>query len=223
MNSKLIFSTIIALGIGLVVGFWSANYLNRNAINEAVTAKSEAVTAPANSNNQPAGSETAPSLEQVQEKIDRAKANPTDADAQIQAAHLYVEIERFDDALELYQKAAALEPENFEANANIGKIFLTKRDYEKAGAYYEKALKVNEKNAGIRSDLGLTYYLRTPRNTDRAVKEYRIALEIEPEHESTLQNLSVALKDLGQEAERTKVLERLKRVNPDNIVFKEPA
>ncbi|NNE66927.1 MAG: tetratricopeptide repeat protein, partial [Pyrinomonadaceae bacterium] len=195
----------------------------RNAIDEAVTEKSEAVTAPADPNNQPAGSDNVPTLEQVQEKIDRAKANPKDADAQIQAAHLYVEIERFDDALELYQKAAELEPENFEANANIGKIFLTKRDYEKAGEYYEKALSVNDKNAGIRSDLGLTYYLRTPRNTERAVKEYRAALELDPEHESTLQNLSVALKDLGQEAERTKILDRLKKVNPDNIVFKEPS
>ena len=80
---------------------------------------------------------------------------------------------------------------------------------------------MNKENAGIRSDLGLTFYLRTPRDTERAVKEYRLALEIDPVHESTLQNLSVALKDIGQEEEREKILERLRKVNPDNPALKE--
>ncbi|MDH3530579.1 MAG: tetratricopeptide repeat protein, partial [Acidobacteriota bacterium] len=129
-------------------------------------------------------------------------------------------IQRFDEALGFYAKALELEPESFEANANIGQIYFKQREFVKAGEYYAKALTINKRDPGLRNDLGLTFYLRQPADPKRAVEEYRKALALDPDHELALQNLSVALKDLGDADELRKALERLKKVNPDNPAVK---
>jgi tetratricopeptide (TPR) repeat protein len=227
MNKNTLLGTIAGLLVGALVGFWGANYLNGGAAvlpDTAATTVNGVAAAPPSTASQSSippksAAEQQKMLTQVQDKLDNAKERPDDATAQLEAGDMYIEIQRFDEALGFYSKAAELKPRSFDAHANIGRIYFEKRQYEKAGEYYEKALSIDDTNIGLRSDLGLTFFLRSPPNLERAVKEYRTALEMDAKHEPSLQNLSVALKELGEEGERTKVMERLRKVNPNNQLF----
>jgi hypothetical protein len=52
----------------------------------------------------------------------------------------------------------------------------------------QSALKQNPNDATARNDLGLSFYLRSPRDLDRAIAAYRDVLKIDPRHEKSLQN-----------------------------------
>ena len=209
---------MLGLFVGLVVGFWGANYLNKSES----TAEQSTLT---NTTNQegpapPLSPDQTGMLADVQATLDEAEKNPTDVKAQIKAGDMYLQIQRLDDALGFYQKAVDLDPKSFEGNANIGKVYFEKKQFSKAGEYYEKALEINTKDVGLRSDLGLTFYLREPADVKRAIVEYKAALEMDPVHEPALQNLSVALSELRDTEELPAVLERLKKVNPNNAALK---
>jgi len=219
MGKNIVIGAIVGMLIGLVVGFSTANYLNRNEPAVLEMRPPAPAAAPPGTNN-PMGQDQASMLKDVQSTLDKARENPQSAEAQILAGDLYLEIQRFDEALGFYSKALELEPDNFEANANIGQIYFKKNEFKKAGEYYAKALTINKSNPGLRNDLGLTFYLREPAEPNRAMEEYRKALDLDPNHELALQNLSVALKDLGEADELKETLERLKKVNGNNPALK---
>ena len=91
-------------------------------------------------------------------------------------------------------------------------------EFEQAQTWYEKYLAKNPDDINVRTDLGLTFYLRQPADFDRAIKEYRTSLAKNPNHELTLQNLAVALSRKGDTAALEEVVERMRKVNPNNPV-----
>jgi len=79
----------------------------------------------------------------------------------------------------------------------------------------QSALKQNPNDATARNDLGLSFYLRSPRYLDRASDAYRDALKIDPRHKKSLQNLTQALIDKGAMAAAGGTLKCLEEVKPD--------
>ena len=212
MGKNTIIGTVLGLIAGLVIGFSGANYLNRA---ESVDAGPSAHSNPI-PGGQPGFPQQGQMMGDVQETLDNAKNKPDDVDAQLKAGDMYWQIQRLDEALGFYQKAVDASPKSFAANYNVGKVYMEKRQFEKAGEFFTKALSIDSNSADTRSDLGLTYYLRDPADEKRAIAEYRKALEIDPNHEATLQNLSVALKDTGDTAGLNATLQKLEKVNPQN-------
>jgi Flp pilus assembly protein TadD len=80
----------------------------------------------------------------------------------------------------------------------------------------QSALKQNPNDATARNDLGLSFYLRSPRDSDRVVAAHHVALKIDPRHEKSLQNHTQALIDKGARAAAVGSLKSLEEVNPDN-------
>ena len=136
------------------------------------------------------------------------------------AADLYYQIQRFDEAAKFYEAAAKLKPSDAEPMIKAGNAYFDSEKYEQAEKWYTQALQKDPKNINVRTDLGLTFFLRSPRNIDRAIKEYKISLSMNPEHEITLQNLALAFSENGDKASLEATLEQLKKVNPDNPVIK---
>jgi tetratricopeptide (TPR) repeat protein len=89
-------------------------------------------------------------------------------------------------------------------------------NYETAEKWYTAALARNPDDVNVRTDLGLTFYLRNPPDYERAISEYRGSLQRDPRHEQTLQNLVVALTRVGNAAEAEEMLARLREVSPGN-------
>lgn len=217
-----------ALGVmaGVVIGFLFANNINRSAGNAAALALNGASGAAAWQDGLPpghpplgtstgAGNSGTP-LPPVSEAIDRARVEPNNYEAQMTAADLYYQIQRFDNAARLYEAAAKLRPDEGEPLMKCGNAYFDAEDYQQAERWYLLALQKQPKNLTVRTDLGLTFFLRDPPDIKRAIREYNASLEIDPKHELSLQNLVMAYRENGETDKERSTLERLRKVNPNN-------
>lgn len=221
---------IIGLLAGCIIGFLFANNLNQGQIQYAPAPPQGSLESmPPTSQNLPpdhpqiGNNTTVPTgapLPEVTEALKKAEANPNDFDAQLNAGDLYYQIQRFDEAAKFYERAAKLRPDAKEVLVKTGNAYFDAEKYETAEKWYAAALAKNPDDANVRTDLGLTFYLRNPPDVDRAIKEYKTVLEKNPDHELTLQNLVVALREKGDTNAAREVVDRLAKVNPNNPVLK---
>lgn len=229
MTKDNILFAVVGLLAGLIIGFLGANQINRNAA-ERVPPTASNSSAPGQNlppDHPPLGSSSNSSsgpqggaLPEVTAAIEKARQEPKNFEAQMTAADLYYQIQRFDEARKLYEAANQLKPAEIEPLIKLGNANFDLEKYEEAERWYEAALKKDPKQVSVRTDYGLTFYLRTPRDIDRAIKEYQTSLGIDPNHEITLQNLAVAYREKGDAENARKTIERLARVNPDNPAVK---
>ena len=240
MNKSNLMSVALGLIVGLVAGFVGANSINKSAYEKQPSSP------PANaSNSNPmlpkdhppigtsGGEQTGPRPE-VAAAIEKAKSQPQDFEAQMTAADLYYQIRRFDEAAKFYEIAAKLKPTDSEPMVKAGNAYFdiaqlaatddetSTPSYVLAEKWYMQALQADPKNIIARTDLGLTFFLREPPDLERAIKEYKTSLGLDPNHEITLQNLAAAYKASNNLESYRETIERLKKVNPNNPVVKNP-
>jgi len=220
MNKQSYLYGIIGLLAGLIVGYIGTNYINQT-YGPPLTAND----ASASSNNLPPDHPPAGAAQgaagsgpqtDVLAAIEQARNEPANVEAQMKAADLFKQINRHEGALEFYERAFKAEPNDFKILVALGDTNFDLRRYEEAEKWYQFALKQNPNDATVRMDLGLSFYLRSPRDLDKAIAAYRDALKIDPRHEKTLQNLTQALIDRGAKASAGETLKRLEEVNPGN-------
>jgi tetratricopeptide (TPR) repeat protein len=218
MTKDNVLFSIIGVLLGFIVGFMFANSANQRA--------AQPVTAMAQQNaglppdhppiTDSAASQQGPALPEVQSALKLAKEQPDNFDAQMKAAELFYQIQRFDDAIEYLTRANQLRPEAYEPVVNLGNAQFDAGRYEEAEKWYTQALKIKPDDVNVRTDLGLTFFFRTPPDIDRAIKEYRASLERDPDHMQTLQNLTVALIKKGDAEQAQATIARLEGINPNN-------
>lgn len=212
---------IIGLILGLVIGFFVANKINRQEI-----AQQNAPTANANApflNQQTQAVSVKPNEKpsggmqpEIAETLDKAKSEPDNFEAQMKAGDMYAKIQKFDTAAEFYEKGNKIKPENYEALVLIGNTYFDSKQFEKAEKWYEQALAKKPDDVNVRTDLGITFVERTAPDLERAVKEFQTSLQTNPKHEPTLYNLGVAYYKKGDVAETQKLLAQLESVNPNS-------
>ena len=210
---------IVGLIVGLVVGFFAANSINRNS---AQTASQTLTDAPLQNQqvpnilvkDQPATSGAM--LPDVSAVIDKANNEPTNFDAQIKAGDLYQQIKGFDKAAAFYERAQQIKPDDYELIVKLGNIYFDARQFETAAKWYEQALAKKPDDTNVRTDLGITFVERDVPDFDRAVIEFQTSLKTNPKHEPTLYNLGAAYFKKGELEEANKILARLEAVNPQS-------
>jgi tetratricopeptide (TPR) repeat protein len=205
---------IIGLLAGLIIGFMFANSVNQNAAKPVVAGM------PSNSAIPPGhpttGGNTGGMQPEVQAAIDKARAAPNDYDAQVKAAEMYYQIQRFDGAIEFLKRASQLKPDDYEATVNLGNAYFDAAKYEEAEKSYSAALAKKSDDVNVRTDLGLTFVFRQTPNYDRAIQEFQRSLEIDPNHVQTLQNLTVAYIKKSDASKANATLARLENVDAAN-------
>jgi len=218
MNKDNILYGVVGLIVGLVIGFLAANSINRSAISQSDTAQTQTNAPFVNQQTQSSDikEQQLPSkpLPEVSEKLDKAKNEPNNFDAQMEAGNLYIKIEAFDQAREFYNRAEQLKPSDYEKIVQLGNGFFDAGKYEKAEKWYEQALAKKPDDVNVRTDLGITFVEREKPDLDRAIKEFQTSLETNPRHEPTLYNLAVAYLKKEKFEEAREVLRQLEDVNP---------
>lgn len=229
LKQKFLF-TLLGILLGFVGGFTFANSVNRSEATQATRSTAAGVGAAntAGASGTSGGTHPTAALpsnavkeqsgggmqQDVQAALERAKREPNDFDAQQQAAEMYYLIQRYEPALGYLQRAHELRPDSYETVTRLGNVNFYLERYDAAGEWYAKALATRADDSGVRSDLGLTYYLRG--DIDRAIAEYKQTLTREPQHEQALQNLTIALRDKKNTAEARQTLARLEAAHPKN-------
>ncbi len=159
-------------------------------------------------------------LPEITEAIEKAEKNPKDFEAQMTAGDLYYQIQKLEDAIGFYEKANKLRPTETEPMIKLGNTYFDLEKYPDAEKWYESALQKTPADINVRTDYGLTFFLRKPRDVKRAIKEFQISLKMNPNHEFTLQNLAAAFSETNDTENRQKTLELLRKVNPNNPIIK---
>jgi tetratricopeptide (TPR) repeat protein len=200
---------ICGIAIGLVVGFFAANSLNREA--------SLTETARANRNSTAVATEiTGPAVDEL---LQKAEAEPQNFATQMRTGDMYAKISRFDEAVKFYKRGLILKPSDFNANLVLANALFDSGKFEEAEAYYSKALAINEKDVNARIDLGTTFVERATPDYDRAIAEFEKALGLEPNNDAAMYYLGIAKLRKGDRAGAVEIAERLEKTNSGSTLI----
>jgi Flp pilus assembly protein TadD len=137
--------TVIGLLLGFIVGFMFASNIAQREALPAATARTQALPPDHPSvGDTPAGSAPAANPGQMQAQVaaalDQARKEPNNFEAQLKAAELYYQIQRYDDAIGYLLKANQLKPDSYETVANLGMVNMDAGHFETAEKWYRAAL-----------------------------------------------------------------------------------
>ena len=221
MKKENILFAVIGILTGFIAGFFLANSINRNASLQTPNAQivSNAPFAGGGQSNPQTQSvdikeNQGAMLPEVAANLDKARKEPQNFAAQIQAGQMYARIANNEKANEFLQRAVAAHQDTFQDLATLGNGFFDIKNFEEAEKWYSKALEKKPDDPDVRTDLGSTFMERANPDIDRAVKEYRTSLAKNPNHENTLFNLALALLRKGDAAGAQDTLAQLEKVNP---------
>jgi len=207
MQRNILFS-IVGLVIGLVIGFGAANSINRqDDLNTSSTNNSSQQLAPQSSRS-------SGMLADVDQMIQTAQSEPQNFVAQMRTGDMYAKIGKFDSAIEFYKRGILLKPDDFNANVVLANALFDSQRFEEASDYYAKAVKINGADVNARTDLGTTFVERSNPDFERAIREFKAALEIDPKHEPTLYYLGIAYLRKGEKDKADRTLAELEKANP---------
>ncbi|MBC7900850.1 MAG: tetratricopeptide repeat protein [Saprospiraceae bacterium] len=207
MQKHILFG-IVGVILGMAIGFFGANSINRDApMQTAATVSQPAVAA--DSSTVPKGGMQA----DVAATLQKAEAEPQNFAVQMKTGDMYAQIGRFDKAIEFYKRGITLRPEDFQANVVIANAYFDLGKFEDAEGFYTRALQINPKDINARTDLGATFVERQNPDYERAIREFRAALEIDPKHEPSLYYVGIAYFRKGEGENANKALADLEKVN----------
>lgn len=164
---------LIGLILGLVVGFKAANIQQRN---EQGLVKKNAVAQAAgqlsqNTNSQPnlTPAQREQMNNQVRAALDKAKANPQDFDAQLDAAAQYIQISQPSDALPFLEQARKTRPNDARALVGLGVAHMMMGQVDEAIKVAKQARELEPNNSKVATLLFMTY-LESGKNFAEAEK-----------------------------------------------------
>jgi len=147
MNRENLLFAIIGLLLGFIVGFMFASSLSQK------TAQTQAASQNLPTDHPPVGSQNAPDpsaiREQVTASLEKARNEPNNFDAQIKAAELYYQIQRYDQAIEFLLKANQLKPSDYETVVVLGLVNLDAGHFDQAARWYRAALKMKSDDVRV--------------------------------------------------------------------------
>ena len=244
VSFKIVLIFLAGTLLGFVVGFALANRINRqeqdglraqlaaqrggaDAKQAGAGAASQGVT-----RGDTSGDDSIPTLtdEQLRGGVSKADANPADLDLQRktgQGLFYYVmktgNTSVLPDVARILKRVHDADPKDYQSTVLAGNAhFLVARGggdsrmLGEARKLYEQALASKPDDVIVRTSLGLTYFYDKPPDTQRAIREFRRALQAEPRNEMTLQSIAAALIEAGGFEEAGKRLDELGQVNPHN-------
>ena len=131
-------------------------------------------------------------IEQVREEL--TEVNPI-ANRYIEIGQEFKDTGQFDKAIESFQEALAIAPENIQAQVNIALAYIDQQAYDKAVIAFERALEIDDEDVVARAGLcdvhlALGDAAMEKGRTKNAVQSYRRVLDINKEHLEARQRMA---------------------------------
>lgn len=156
MSRENILFAIIGVLLGFIVGFMFASSMSQKAAMQPAVAGTQGLPAdhpPVSGQNAPNSQAT---FEQVQAALQQARNEPKNFEAQIKAADLYYQIQRFDQAIEYLLKANELQPTDYRTVVLLGMVNLDAGHYDTAEKWYRAAMKMKPDDVMVLAGLADT-------------------------------------------------------------------
>lgn len=213
--------------IGLVIGFWIANAVNRNLSPPLVNQNPislQQTAAPENS-----GEKLSP--EEIKGAFAAAENRKEDAVFQKNlglALSRYVKVQNdssfLPELITLLERANRISNEkDTEVLTALGDVYFIQAQekseaslYEKSRNFYQNAVRLNPDNADIKTAYASTFLFSKPAKPEAAITELNSILKQNPNDEDALQLLVLALIQSNKIEIAGQKLSDLKKINPNN-------
>src|SRR3989440_8756158 len=145
MTRENLLFAIIGILLGFIVGFLLANSINQRDFAARLGATTGQQSQNLPPNHPPIGGDQSGEggqqmLASVQTAMKQARENPNDFEAQVTAAKLEYQIQRFDQAIEYLLAANKLKPNDFNVLGMLGVANMDAEHFEAAEKWYRAAL-----------------------------------------------------------------------------------
>ena len=151
-RENLLFATIGIL-LGFIVGFMFASSMAQKTAMQQTASSAQGLPA----DHPPVGAQGAPDPQKMREEVaaslEKARNEPKNFDAQIKAAELYYQIQRYDQAIEFLLKANQIQPTDYKTVAILGMVNLDAGHYDQAEKWYRAAMKMKSDDTMVLSGL----------------------------------------------------------------------
>ena len=142
---------VITLAIGIAVGYFARG----SAAPASPAAESAQTAAPGAMGSAPVGAAQLPGIGSAQQQqpvppeelakaaqplLTQLQSNPKDFDTLAKLANLYYDSQAYPQAIEYYEKAVVIQPDNADVRTDLGTSYWYTGDADKAIASFEKAL-----------------------------------------------------------------------------------
>ncbi len=155
MSRENLLFAIIGILFGFIVGFMFASSMSQKQASPQ-TAASQGMPA----DHPPVGGAGAQQAQdpqavraEVSASLEKARSEPNNFDAQIKAAELYYQIQRYDQAIEFLLKANQLKPTDYRTVVILGMVNLDAGHYDTAEKWYRAAMKMKSDDVMVLSGL----------------------------------------------------------------------
>ena len=233
MNIKSVWISIVAVALSFGGGFLLGNALNRSEI-DLIKGENDRLRLTQADEKQDV-SEVTLSSQEIQKKIDEADQNAGNFKFQKNlglALYRYSAMKKDADLLakatRLLERANAIDSDDRDVHIGLGHAYFDhgyynkdNKSFESARIFYGKALTKMPKDAEIRTELGLTYFLQEPPQLDLAIEQFEASVKIDPTHEKTLQFLVQSLAKQNEGDRAGQYLDQLKKANPESEALPE--
>src|ERR1043165_4774116 len=153
MSRENLLFAIIGILLGFIVGFMFASSMAQKTAMQQTASSSQALPP----DHPPVGGQNAPDPQKMREKfaasIEKARNEPKNFDAQIKAAELYYQIQRYDQAIEYLLNANELRPTDYETVVILGMVNLDAGHFDQAEKWYRAGLKMKSDDVRVLAGL----------------------------------------------------------------------
>jgi hypothetical protein len=138
--------------------------------------------------------------------------HPADTGLHDDAALLYLELGRTDEAIAHFNTSLKLKPQSAAAHYNLGTALTVARRLGEAADRYRDALRIDPSYANAHNNLGNVYLAEG--RFDDAVHEFREVARLQPDSAAGLKNLAAAYAMAGQFGRAVETADAALRLNP---------
>jgi len=117
--------------------------------------------------------------QRAKELVNEVSNNPQNTKAWIQLGHIYFDTDKYDQAINAYEKALELNPNNADVLTDLGIMYRRSRQPRKALEKFDKAITVDPKHENSRINKGIVL-MNDLGDRDGAVQAWEELLEINP-------------------------------------------
>ncbi len=204
---------LIGVVAGFIVSYFATQYYNNSEGGRATASQAGAQPAGPGAQSAPGGQ---PSMAEVQEVIAKARNNPKDPQAQIEAAGLYYQIRMIPESIEFLKRAAELEPQKFGIPATIGNLYLDQKNYAEAETWYRRAVAIKADEPELYVEIATALLQRQSPDPNKALQELDRAVKLDPRNAHALAHM-IDAHLLRKDAEAAdQALARLRAAEPAN-------
>lgn len=162
---------IVGIVLGLVCGFKLANWQFRRQQGVSLQASVAQATSKTSQEGSDGQNLTPEQREQMVNQakviIDKAKSNPNDVEAQLEAADQFIQINRPDEALQFLEVAQKANPDDARTLHGYGIVYSMKGQFPEAIKAAKRSLELNPGNPRVEMLLAVTY-IQAKTNLDEA-------------------------------------------------------